>query len=48
MICIGSRIGEERLSDAKSVMAQNMKFEEYLGILVDSVPALMKKSSGRR
>jgi hypothetical protein len=27
MICIVSRIGEERLSDAKSVTAHNMKFE---------------------
>lgn len=42
---IVSRIGEDRLTNAKSVTAHNMKFEEYQGILVENVPALMKKAA---
>jgi hypothetical protein len=42
---IVSRIGEARLSNAKTVTAHNLKFEEYLGILARNVPALMKKAA---
>ena len=42
---IVSRIGEARLSHGKSVMAHNMKFEEYLDILARNVPALMRKAA---
>jgi hypothetical protein len=42
---IVSRIGEARLSHAKTVTVHNMKFEEYLAILARTVPALMKKAA---
>jgi hypothetical protein len=42
---IVSRISATRLSNAKSVTAHNMKFEEYLGILAAQIPSLMKKAA---
>jgi hypothetical protein len=40
-----ARIGEARLSRAKSVTAHNMKFEDYLGILAGNIPAMMRKAA---
>lgn len=42
---IVSRIGETRLANANSVTAHNMKFEDYLGLLAENVPALMRKAA---
>ena len=42
---IVSRVGEERLTNAKTVTAHNMRFEEYLGILEENSPVLMRKGA---
>jgi hypothetical protein len=39
------RIGEERLRNAKTVTAHNVRFEDYLGILATDIPALMKRAA---
>lgn len=41
---IVSRVGEARLANAKSVTAHNMKFEDYLELLAQNIPALMRKA----
>jgi hypothetical protein len=41
---IVSRIGEARLTNARSVTQHNVRFEEYLEILARRIPALMKES----
>jgi hypothetical protein len=43
---IVARIGEARLNNAKSVVAHNMKFEDYLSdVLASDIPDLMKKAA---
>jgi hypothetical protein len=39
---IGCRIGKEHLSKAKNVVIHSIKFEEYLSILYNDVPNMMK------
>jgi hypothetical protein len=41
---IVSRIGEARLTNARSVTHHDVRFEEYLEILARRMPALMKKA----
>jgi hypothetical protein len=43
---IVARIGEARLKNAKSVVAHNMKFEDYLSdVLASDIPDVMKKAA---
>jgi hypothetical protein len=42
---ITTRIGERRLSNAKTVVAHNMKFEDYLALLAKNRPVLMRQAA---
>jgi hypothetical protein len=42
---IVSRIGEARLTKARTVTAHDMKFEDYLGALANTIPSRMKKAA---
>src|SRR5579872_836355 len=40
-----ARIGEARLTKAKTVTAHDMRFDQYLGVLASNAPALMKRAA---
>jgi len=42
---IVSRIGEELLSKAKSVTSHDMKFEDYIQLLANDIPCLVKEAA---
>lgn len=42
---IVERIGDQHLSMAKKVTPHSMKFEEYLGLIVEDIPQWMKKAA---
>jgi hypothetical protein len=43
---IASHIGDEALSNAKSVAVQNVKFEDYVRGLGEGIPSLVEKAAG--